>query len=208
MKTIATGGILGAVLIFLTGQMAPAAQLQYSANQVTTITNGGETHKTQSRIHVGNRKIREDILSLPSPSRRMIMIVRMDKKVFYQLDPVRKTALELPFKVSPSQKMMLDDSKNRFVKVGRESVDGVPCDKYEMKDKGKVVGYEWRAVDTGYPVMIRSADGKVVTRLTDFTPGPQPDSLFEVPSGYRTMNMQSFGGAMRHAMGGMMPSLP
>jgi hypothetical protein len=206
MKTVATGGILGAVLIVLTGQMAPAAQLQYSANQVTTITNGGETRATNSKIHVGDRKIREDIRS--SQGGQMIMIVRMDKKAFYQIDPVRKTALELPFKVSPSQKMMLDDSQNHFVKMGRETVDGTLCDKYEMKDEGKVVGYEWRAVDTGYPVMIRSADGKVVTRLTDFTPGPQPDSLFEVPAGYRTMNMQGFGGAMGHALGNMMPSLP
>ncbi len=206
MKTVTTGGILGAVLIFLTGQVALAAQLQYSANQVTTITNGGETHVTKSRIHVGDQKIREDILS--SPGGQMIMIVRLDKKAFYQINPVHKTALELPFKVSPSQQMMLDDSKNHFVKVGQGTVDGALCDKYEMKDEGKIVGYEWRNVQTGYPAKIRSADGKVVTLLTDFTPGPQPDSLFEIPAGYRTTNLQGFGSALGHALGGMMPSLP
>lgn len=207
MRRAIMAGLVGiAVLSGFAIRSADAAQLQYSANQVTTVTNDGKTQTTRSRIHVGNQKIREDILSGPAAS--MIMIVRMDKKVFYQLNPSRKTALELPFKVSASQRMMMDESQNHFRKVGRETVAGTLCDKYEMKDEGKLVGYMWKSVDSQIPVKVRSADGKVVTLLSDFKAGSQPDALFEVPGGYRTMNMQGFGGMMGHGLGGMMHGMP
>lgn len=206
MKTGMTGFWLGTILVLFASGLATAAQPQYSATQVTTVKNGGKVRTMNSRIYVGDRKIREDIKN--GQGGRSIMIVRMDKKVVYQIDPVRKTALELPFKVSPSQKMMAGNSKSSFVEVGHEIVGGTLCTKYEMRDNGRVVGYSWRSVKTGYPVMFRSADGKVVTRMHDYTPGPQADSLFEIPAGYRTMNMQGFEKSLGHAFGGMMPSLP
>ncbi|MHB1927615.1 MAG: hypothetical protein ACYCRD_10175 [Leptospirillum sp.] len=184
-----------------------AVPFSYSARQVTTIHSGGKTSITQSRVFVSGQKIREE-LGVENGQAKSVMIVLMDENKAWSLNPARKIAFSIPLKVSSSQRMLSGDGKGLPAPSGTEMVDGVLCDRIDLVENGKPAGTEWRNHKTGYPVMFRSVDGRITTRLSDFVAGPQPAALFAVPAGYRILNLSGMGGVMGNALHKMMPSVP
>jgi outer membrane lipoprotein-sorting protein len=81
-------------------------------------------------------------------------------------------------------------------KVGTETVDGHPCDKWEFT--GKDAQTVWIAQDLHFPIKTQHADGSTI-EFTNIKPGPQDASVFQVPAGYQKFDM----GAM---MGGHNPN--
>lgn len=88
--------------------------------------------------------------------------------------------------------------KNRFSKVGEETVDGHPCEIYEGRSfyKGQV-GTEriWHPTDlpTVYwlkAVEVISADFVLEASLKDVTPQKLDSELFKVPAGYQKLEAQ------------------
>ena len=136
------------------------------------------------------------------------MIVRMDESRAWSLNPPRKIALSIPFRVSPTQRMLAGSGKGLPPPSGTERIDGILCDRIDLVENGRPVGTEWRNHKTGFPVRYRSANGQVTTVLSNFKPGSQPAGLFEVPPDYRVLNMEGIGGILGHALGKMAPSLP
>lgn len=79
-------------------------------------------------------------------------------------------------------------------KVGTETVNGRECDKWEFTGKdGKLKSTAWVDQKIHWPIRMLSEDGTTF-ELTNVKEGPQPESLFVAPSGYRKMDM---GGMMR-----------
>jgi hypothetical protein len=81
-------------------------------------------------------------------------------------------------------------------KVGTETVNGYPCDKWQLT--GKENSTVWISQQYHFPIKSVNADGSSV-EFSNIKTGPQDASLFQVPAGYQKMDM---GGMM----GGHMPN--
>ena len=205
MKNVWRGAFLLAVILFFSGTLFAAEPFSYSADQTTTVHSGGETSITRSRVFVSGPNLREEITG---GGGKTVMIVRMEESRAWSLNPPRKIALLIPFRVSPTQRMLAGSGKGLPPPSGTDRIDGILCDRIDLVENGRPVGTEWRNHKTGFPVRYRSANGQVTTVLSNFKPGSQPAGLFEVPPDYRVLNMEGIGGILGHALGKMAPSLP
>ena len=206
MKNVWTVLVFSVMLGF-PGNLLASEPLSYSADQITTVKNGGVQSVVRSRVFVSGTNLREEIAGGPGPA-RTIMIVRMEESRAWSIDPRRKVALSIPFRVSETQKMLVAAGKGLGTPSGSERIDGVFCDRYDLVENGHPEGTVWKNHKTGIPVQYRSANGQVTTVLSNFTSGPQPPSLFVVPPNYRVMNLEGIGGMLGGALGKMVPSLP
>ncbi|MCL4461708.1 MAG: DUF4412 domain-containing protein [Nitrospirae bacterium] len=198
--------LISAVLS-LSGTLFAAEPFSYSADQTTTIRSGGETSVTRSRVFVSGENLREEIAGGAGVP-MTVMIVRMDQSRAWSLDASRKIALSIPFRMTPSQRMLAGSGKRLPPPSGTDRIDGVLCDRIDLVENGRPAGTEWRNHKTGFPVRYRSANGQVTTELSNFRPGAQPANLFVVPPDYRVFDMKGIGGLLGHALGKMAPSLP
>jgi hypothetical protein len=76
--------------------------------------------------------------------------------------------------------------------IANETIDGHPTKKYLITYKSgnnKEQVYQWLATDINFPVKTASVDGSWVQEFKNINMGSQPDSLFEVPSGYQKIQM-------------------
>ncbi|MGA2989430.1 MAG: DUF4412 domain-containing protein [Candidatus Korobacteraceae bacterium] len=87
-------------------------------------------------------------------------------------------------------------------KVGTENVNGRSCNKWEFTSKvGGVKRWVWIDQQSNIPVKTLTADGTTV-EMRNIQEGAQPDSLFQVPPGFRKMDL---GEMMKGMMGGGRP---
>jgi hypothetical protein len=81
-------------------------------------------------------------------------------------------------------------------KIGRESVNGYVCDKYEVtvinRSGARNIFYQWIS-DDKVPVKTEAKDGSWSTELKNFQFTSQPPALFELPAGYHKQSMPDMG---------------
>lgn len=171
-----------------------AFALDFSSDMVSTAN--GQKHT--SKIYMQAKKFR-----METPEQPGYNIMRMDKNVMWMVMPDQKAYMEM--KIDPSRQPRTEEKVEGEVSrklIGSETIDGRATDKYEItyKDKEKTTKmYQWIAKDIKFPVKTAAIDGSWIMEYKNIKMGAQPDSLFEVPSGYEKMNMPS----MKDAMGGM-----
>lgn len=182
------------LFVFISGT---ALALEFSADTVTT-TSG---FKTEGKIYFTDDKFRMDMKS----PQKMTMITRRDKKVIWNVMHNQKMYMEMPLKDEnkPRVERKFENEVERKL-IGKETVDGHPTEKYLITYKvensiQKV--YQWWATDINFPIRTEDLNGKWKQEYKNIKIGRQPDSLFEVPSGYKKFNMPS--GMMNP--GGMKP---
>ena len=198
------------IFLFLLGfpeKLLASEPFSYSADQITTVRNGGVQSVVRSRVFVSGTHLREEVTGGSGPA-RTIMIVRMEESKAWSLDPDRKVALSIPFRLSDAQKMLVEGGKELPAPSGSKSIDGVLCDRYTLVENGHPEGTLWKNHKTGIPVEYRSANGQVTTVLSNIKPGPQPAPFFVVPPEYRVMSLEGIGGILGNALEKMAPSLP
>lgn len=124
---------------------------------------------------------------MPSGLGRMVFITRPDLKLDYNLYPEKNKYVEMAIKEGE----VGEKPKIEKQKIGAETIDGHPCDKYKIKitDKdGRVEeGYLWEAKDLDRFVIraeMENKDGKSIIELKNVKLISPPKSLFEVPQGY------------------------
>ena len=198
------------IFLFLLGfpeKLLASEPFSYSADQITTVRNGGVQSVVRSRVFVSGTHLREEVTGGSGPA-RTIMIVRMEESKAWSLDPDRKVALSIPFRLSDAQKMLVEGGKELPAPSGSKSIDGVLCDRYTLVENGHPEGTLWKNHKTGIPVEYRSANGQVTTVLSNIKPGPQPAAFFVVPPEYRVMSLEGIGGILGNALEKMAPSLP
>lgn len=123
-------------------------------------------------------------------------IVRRDLKKVWMVMPATKSYMEMEEVKQEEAPMPEEKVKGEISRkvVGSETIDGHPCTKYEVTakvDEKTMVVYQWWANDIGFPVKTAAVDGSWYTEYRDIKIGAQPDSIFEVPAGYRKMSMPS-----------------
>lgn len=138
---------------------------------------------SRGKMFFSNNKFRMD-------NPQAVTISRMDRKVVYVLMPEQKMYMEQPVTEENtkglSQKKMEGEIKRE--KIGNESVNGIKADKYKITYKagGRIDSMlQWIASDMDMPVKTASVDGKWSMELKNVKFGSQPNSLFEVPKGYK-----------------------
>lgn len=178
--------------LFISGT---ALAIEFSADTITTT---GE-FKTFGKIYFSDDTFRMDI---DSPQ-TMTMITRRDKNVVWNVMHDQKIYMEMPIREEnkPRVEKEFEGEIERKV-LGKETIDGHPTEKYlityKIGDKKHQV-YQWWATDIKFPVKTEAINGEWKQEYKNLKMGKQPDSLFEVPVGYKKFQMpggMSFPGRM------------
>lgn len=185
MKKILT--VLSTVLFLIILSAGFAFAAEFSADTVMTHKKGVTTAKIYSKTE----KFRTE---MKSPE-EVIVITRIDKKVIWNIMPKQKMYMEMPLKMNMRNKPRVEEKfegETDRKHVGNETVDGHPAKKYlityKLNNKQEQV-YQWWATDINFPVKNAAVDGSWVQEFKNIKMGSQPDSLFEVPSGYQKMQI-------------------
>lgn len=135
-------------------------------------------------------------------------IARIDKNIAWVLMPDQKKYMEVPMApnnvVAGSDKMPGEIERKL---IGRETLDGKAVDKYRIvyTSAGKTESiFTWILPDSGIPAKTAAEDGSWQVEYRNINVASQPDSLFEVPSGYEKFALPSVEDMMKNALKGAM----
>jgi hypothetical protein len=154
----------------------------------------GQGMAIQSKTFVDGDKMRSDV---KMNGVTMAIIVRKDKQKMYQVLDTQKMIMEMDYDPEKMQGNAATSfgPEGKFVVIGPDTVDGVPCTKYTVtSDKTKQVFYFWLDVARKVPVEMAATDGSLTVKWKNFSAGPQDPSLFEPPAGYQVMPMPNMPG--------------
>jgi hypothetical protein len=174
------------ILLFVLLFSGMASAFEFSADTITTHKGGVST---TGKIYYSTDRFRMD---MKAPN-EMTMITRMDKKVVWNIMPKEKMYMELPFdlKNKPKVEEKMEGEIERK-HVGNETIDGHPTKKYLITYKHanqKEQMYQWLATDIDFPVKSSAIDGSWVQEFRNIKMGSQPKSLFELPAGYKKIQI-------------------
>lgn len=181
------------VLLLTISFSGVASAIEFSADTVTTTKDG---HKMAGKMYFKADKFRMDMKT----NEDVTMITRIDKKVVWNVMTKQKMYMEMPIDLKNKPKVEEKyPGEIERKEVGRETIDGHPTTKYlityKLDDKKNQV-YQWLATDIKFPVKSAAVDGSWMQEFKNIKMGSQPDSLFEVPSGYKKMQMPQMPGGM------------
>lgn len=170
-----------------------ASAIEFSADTIMSASG----RAVKGKIFMKDKKMRMESQGMPGYN-----IMRSDKNLTWMVMPASKSYMEM--KADPSNAPKTDEKIPGEItrkKIGSEKIDGHPADKYEItyKHQGKTDKiYQWMATDIRFPIKTAAVDGSFTQEYKNIKMGGQPDSLFEVPSGYKKMPMpampKGFGG--------------
>jgi len=196
---------LSAVLVLLL-PLALTAQMpnipQFSADMSMSGQGG---HEMQGKMYFGGSKIRMDMNAQGHDTE---MIHNMTTKTTYMVMPQQKMYMEFTansagmMQRGPDWNSMRNydpnnpcatDPDRTCKKVGTEEVNGRMCDKWLFTSKKNPEETQTTWIDQKLHFPIRNVTASTTWNLTNLKEGSQEASLFEVPSGFRKMDM---GGMM------------
>jgi len=193
--------LITALSVLIAGSAAIAAE--FSAE--VTRTMGGQ--KQVQKIYCkGNSERRE----IPSPQGAQIVIANKDKKTMWVVFPAKKEYLDVPFQnyhdlqsMFPKLAAKNPDPNVTIKQAGTETIKGQLCDKYVVKGTSKGKDGQSRQVDMKVWVSkklkidmkIEQAipNGKALFEVVNLKEQRLPNSLFEVPGGFKRIAMQDPG---------------
>lgn len=148
------------------------------------------------KIYIKGSKLRQEITDGPM---KQIALFRPDKSVVWLLQPTKKTYMRV------SQRVIIgaDDPVARarmkqmgvMKKLGTEKVSGYVCNKTQWATGGgaKYVLTEWKSDKLQIPVRttFTGPNGNVLIEFRNIKEGGVPDSVFELPQGYKRVQTPS-----------------
>ncbi|MBI5559783.1 MAG: hypothetical protein HY883_00700 [Deltaproteobacteria bacterium] len=151
----------------------------------------------------GGASFRGKIFSAKEKTRmetpQSVSITRMDRKVVWVLMPGEKMYMEQPLRpenVVVGEKEKLEGEVERNL-VSTETVDGRAAKKYLVvyKAGGKTESvYQWVENSSGFTIKVAATDGRWTIEYKNLKAGKQPESLFEIPAGYKKFSMPAMPG--------------
>jgi outer membrane lipoprotein-sorting protein len=200
MKKSIWANLATCVLLVLAVTPARAQQggQPFSADTATTMPRTGE--KTTGKIYFSPPKIRTDTSSKGHDS---IMIIDSSTKTSYVLMPQQHMYMEThaqggtaarPQQAPPASFDPQHPCPANITckKLGTETINGRVCEKIEITTKSGTTT-TWVDQKLLYPIKTVAASG-YVTELSNIKEGKPDASLFEVPAGYKKMDMGTMGG--------------
>lgn len=167
----------------------------------TIVMNNAGGRSATSKFYMKSGKVRMET----EMAGGMYTIVRKDLKKVWMVMPPSKSYMEIE-EGKEAQKLPEEKVKGEVSRkeVGKEVIDGHPTIKYEVTAKVEdktTTTYQWMATDINFPVKMAAVDGSWSVEYKDIKIGGQPDSLFELPEGYKKTAMPAMPGNMK----GMVP---
>ena len=202
--------ILTLVLLAASAAFAVQGPSPFSADTSTTSANGnlnmtGKVYFSLPRVRIDMSHAGETKKAGPMGG-KMSMIVDGPAKMMYMLMTEQHMYMEFSTDKDSSMTQNLPKFQDMFrggdpcsgregttcKRVGTESIDGRPCDKWELTEKsGKTQTY-WMDQRLHFPIKV--VNGDITTLYTNIKEGPQDPALFKIPSDYTKMDMGSMGG--------------
>jgi len=175
----------------LVGSRAAGAQSpprDFSADVIHTV--GKKV--TNEKVYSSEKAVR---IEKEEKGKQSITIMRLDRKAVYVLMPAQKTYLDMGSLGEGSMDLAnsVAGAKVQREPLGSEPVGAYHCDKYRVQTtyEGHVyTGLEWDAKElSGFPVKQGDEKGGWFKEYQNVRLGPQDPSLFEIPAGYKKMDM-------------------
>ena len=182
MKTALT------ILILLAASSFAAAPVfQFSADMVMT----AQGHSVAGKYYMNGDKMRMEMSMMGQSS---ITITRHDKKLSWILMPAQKSYMEVSMEGKAQGPTPFDrEADFKYTQAGTETVDGHPCKKMKfavVREGQTITGFHWLATDLkDLPIKWTDEAGTSVMELKNVKLGPSPADLFELPAGYKKMEM-------------------
>jgi hypothetical protein len=146
----------------------------------------------KSKFYSDNGRIRTDMMV---NGLNMVSIVLPGQQKVYSILADQKMVMAMRYDPRKYGKYLIGTPafEGSIQRLGPNTVAGVVCDKYKVTSKD--TGYFlWVDPAKKQPVKIMAQDGSFTALWKNYQPGPQPASLFEIPSGYTMMDMSSLPG--------------
>jgi outer membrane lipoprotein-sorting protein len=192
---------------------------EYSADMVQKVM--GQT--INGKVFVKGAKMRQDLtppqMQGVKPD-KMTIIIRGDKKLVWTVMPKTKTYMERATRAGEKtgNNFDVDSIVKEFggkaavdqKQLGKETVNGYSCDKYQITPKKKGQGPEigtvtlWVSKKLGAPLRVKmSGMFSMQIDYKNIREGKVADSVFEIPKGFKKQAMPTMGGMGRGGgMGG------
>lgn len=172
-----------------------AAAAEFSADAITTVAG----HVMRGKVYVKGNNMRQEITA---GGMTTITILRPDKRVMWHLQPAQKTYMEMAgskMKGSYGPGWEKEIEKLAVRKsLGTEMMNGQLCDKafYTYRDKTMGTMTLWVSKRLKFPVKMvgKSSQGSMTMEHKNIKETKLPNSLFEVPAGYKKMAMPTMPG--------------
>lgn len=173
--------LLIAAVILCLGRYGLAADAQPFSSEMVS-RSAGQTEN--AKIYVSGNKMRTEVAG-------NVMIMRLDKNVMWIVMPSEQMYMEMPLDMNKVPKTSKEtEGEVERVPLGKEMVDGIQADKFQVTSREGAM-YQW-LTDSGFPVKMEAVDGSWSVQYKNISFGPQPDSLFEVPTGFEKASTPSF----------------
>lgn len=173
--------------------LGQAKNPSFSADQVKVML--GKT--TTTRVYSTDQAVRIEKEEKGKPG---ITIMRLDQKAVWELNPAQKTYIDMGEMGSASIELAntAGNQKTQRELLGSEQVGAYHCDKYRVKTtvSGQVYTMlEWDAKELGgFAVKMSDEKGTWSKEYQNVKLGPQDASLFEIPPGYKKMDLAGMMG--------------
>ena len=135
-------------------------------------------------------------MEMEEDGQQLCILVNKDKQITDVVMPEQKMYMEISsgsmqsasndvFQSIEKQKSTYDTKM-----VGKETVNGYECEKYEISDGGKLLSTYWQSTELGFPIkVVTGVNQNMIMELKNIQIGDVDDSLFKVPDGYMKMDM-------------------
>jgi outer membrane lipoprotein-sorting protein len=152
----------------------------------------GET--TTGKAYVKGDKLRHEYLQ---QGEKQVMIFRFDKGIMWVLMPAEKIYMEMSSLEGAAHDPQFDQNIENMAQIkslGKETVNGYVCDKYQYiyHDTSKGTATQWVSKKLNYPIKseYKSPSGYYMfTEYKNIKEGKVAGSLFEVPGDYALMSV-------------------
>ncbi len=178
--------VVVAVIFFLSGSSIAA---EFSADLL--LKQGGET--MTGKVYVKGDKTRQEFVQ---QGQKQVTILRPDKGVTWVLMPAEKIYMEMSSQEDATYDPQLDPNikdKAEIKLLGKETVNGYMCDKYQYSYHDTSMGTltQWLSEKLNYPIKTeyKSPSGYMLTEYKNIQEGNVQGSLFEVPGDYALLSL-------------------
>jgi outer membrane lipoprotein-sorting protein len=175
-----------AVIFVLSGSSIAA---EFSADLL--LKQDGKT--TTGKVYVKGDKTRQEFVQ---EGQKQITIMRLDKGVTWVLMPAEKIYMEMSSQEGAAYDPQLDQNikdKAEIKLLGKETVNGYVCDKYQYiyRDTSMGTMIQWVSKKLNYPIKTeyKSASGYMLTEYKNIKEGNVQNSLFDVPGDYMLLSV-------------------
>jgi len=178
--------VVVAVIFVLCGSSIAA---EFSADLL--LKQGGET--MTGKVYVKGDKTRQEYIQR---GQKQVMIFRFDKDIMWLLMPAEKIYMEMSSKEGGGYNPQFDqniEDKAEIKLLGKETVNGYVCDKYQYiyHDTSMGTSTQWISKKLNYPIKTeyKSPSTYMLTEYKNIQEGNVQNSLFEVPGDYMLMSL-------------------